>query len=76
LQYSLYVNGVNPHGFDGLFGQGLSNAIKEFQTICALPADGYAGKQVWASLLVSTGDKNRKGTACDCAQTITEARAK
>lgn len=76
LQYSLYVNGVNPHGFDGLFGQGLSNAIKEFQTICALPADGYAGKQVWASLLVSTGDKNRKGTACDCSETITSQKAK
>ncbi|EJO5349116.1 DUF1906 domain-containing protein [Clostridium botulinum] len=75
LQYSLYVNGVDPHGFDGLFGNGLSNAIKEFQSFCALPADGYAGKQVWASLLVSTGDKNRKGTACDCAQTITAPRA-
>ncbi|MGL4570467.1 MAG: glycoside hydrolase domain-containing protein [Clostridium sp.] len=76
LQYSLYVNGVNPHGFDGLFGQGLSNAIKQFQTLCALPADGYAGKQVWASLLVSTGDKKRKGTACDCSQTITSQIAK
>lgn len=75
LQYSLYVNGVDPNGFDGLFGNGLSNAIKQFQSFCALPADGYAGKQVWASLLVSTGDKNRKGTACDCAQTVTEQRA-
>lgn len=75
LQYSLYVNGIDPHGFDGLFGNGLSNAIKEFQSFCALPTDGYAGKQVWASLLVSTGDKNRKGTACDCAQTITAPRA-
>ncbi|HDK7169193.1 TPA: DUF1906 domain-containing protein [Clostridium botulinum] len=75
LQYSLYVNGIDPHGFDGLFGNGLSNAIKEFQSFCALPADGYAGKQVWASLLVSTGDKNRKGTACDCAQSITSPRA-
>lgn len=75
LQYSLYVNGVNPNGFDGLLGTGLSNAIKKFQSFCALPSDGYAGKQVWASLLVSTGDKNRKGTACDCAQTITAPRA-
>lgn len=75
LQYSLYVNGIDPNGFDGLFGNGLSNAIKEFQSFCALPADGYAGKQVWASLLVSTGDVNRKGTACDCAQTVTEQKA-
>ena len=75
LQYALCVNGVDPHGFDGLFGSGLSNAIKEFQSFCALPADGYAGKQVWASLLVSTGDKNRKGTACDCSTTITPAKA-
>lgn len=71
LQYSLYVNGVDPHGFDGLFGTGLSNAIKEFQSFCALPSDGYAGKQVWASLLVSTGDSNRKGTVCDCSTTLT-----
>ncbi|EJO5349327.1 DUF1906 domain-containing protein [Clostridium botulinum] len=74
LQYSLYVNGVDPHGFDGLFGNGLSNAIKEFQAFCALPADGYAGKQVWASLLVSTGDSNRKGTVCDCSTTLTEEK--
>ncbi|APH21240.1 TPA: glycoside hydrolase domain-containing protein [Clostridium botulinum] len=71
LQYSLYVNGIDPNGFDGLFGNGLSNAIKEFQSFCALPADGYAGKQVWASLLVSTGDSNRKGTVCDCSTTLT-----
>ena len=75
LQYSLYVNGVDPHGFDGLFGSGLSNAIKEFQRFCVLPDDGYAGKQVWASLLVSTGDRNRKGTACDCSTSITPAMA-
>ncbi|AVQ47647.1 glycoside hydrolase domain-containing protein [Clostridium botulinum] len=74
LQYCLYVNGVDPHGFDGLFGNGLSNAIKEFQAFCALPADGYAGKQVWASLLVSTGDSNRKGTVCDCSTTLTEEK--
>ncbi|MCR6514926.1 MAG: glycoside hydrolase domain-containing protein [Clostridium sp.] len=76
LQYALYVNGFDPNGFDGLFGVGLSNAIKDFQKFCSLGADGYAGKQVWASLLVSTGDKNRKGTACDCAQSITDERAK
>lgn len=76
LQYSLYVNGKDPNGFDGLFGNGLSEAIKSFQGFCALPVDGYAGKQVWASLLVSTGDSNRKGTACDCGETLTLEKIK
>ncbi|WP_051624223.1 glycoside hydrolase domain-containing protein [Clostridium akagii] len=75
LQYSLYCNGYNPNGFDGLFGNGLKTAITEFQAFVGLTADGYAGPQVWASLLVSTGDKTRKGTACDCSTTITAAMA-
>ncbi|SMC29109.1 Peptidoglycan-binding (PGRP) domain of peptidoglycan hydrolases-containing protein [Clostridium acidisoli DSM 12555] len=71
LQYSLYCNGYNPNGFDGLYGNGVKTAVTNFQTFVGLTADGYAGTQVWSSLLVSYGDKNRTCTACDCSTTIT-----
>lgn len=76
LQFALYCNGKDPNGFDGKFGNGVSLAVKEFQKFSALSSDGIVGMQTWASLLVSTGDKNRKGTMCDCATTITDAKAK
>ncbi len=75
LQYALYCNHYNPNGFDGLFGQGFQTAIIDFQNFSHLTADGYAGGQTWASLLVSTGDNNRRGTSCDCATTITAEKA-
>jgi peptidoglycan hydrolase-like protein with peptidoglycan-binding domain len=75
LQYALYCNGYNPNGFDGLYGNGIKTAVTNFQQFAELSADGYAGKQTWASLLVSTGDPNRIGTACDCSTTITVEKA-
>ncbi|MGH4120272.1 DUF3289 family protein [Clostridium sp.] len=75
LQYALYCNGFDPNGFDGLFGAGLETAITNFQYFSGLTADGYSGGQTWASLLVSTGDNTRRGTACDCATTITSEKA-
>ncbi|WP_084011613.1 glycoside hydrolase domain-containing protein [Paenibacillus kribbensis] len=75
LQYALYFNEYDPGRFDGVFDQGVKTAVTNFQKFTKLTADGAAGKQTWASLLVSTGDKNRKGTACDCITTITPARA-
>lgn len=71
LQYALYCNGYNPNGFDGLFGNGLKKAIIDFQNFVGLTADGSAGPQTWASLLVSYGDQNRTCTVCDCSTTIT-----
>ncbi len=71
LQYALYCNGYNPNGFDGLYGNGVKTAVINFQTFVGLTADGYAGAQTWASLLVSYGDQSRKGIACDCSTTIT-----
>ncbi len=76
LQYALYCNHYDPNGFDGLFGPGLKTAITNFQQFSHLTADGYAGGQTWASLLVSTGDKTRKGEVCDCSTTITSDIAK
>ena len=75
LQYALYCNGFNPNGFDGGYGNGVKKAVSDFQSFSGLDSDGIAGKQTWASLLVSTGDPNRKGTMCDCSTTITAAKA-
>ncbi|AUS28400.1 hypothetical protein C1A50_4252 [Paenibacillus polymyxa] len=75
LQYALYFNEYDPGRFDGVFDQGVKTAVTNFQKFTKLTANGAAGKQTWASLLVSTGDKNRKGTACDCITTIIPARA-
>lgn len=76
MQYALYCNGFDTTGFTGVFGNGTLKALKEFQAFCMLVADGYCGPATWASLLVSCGDKDRKGTACDCSQEVTDARAK
>ena len=76
LQAALYCNGEDPKGFDGGFGNGAMAAVKNFQFFSELTADGYCGKQTWASLLVSTGDPLRKGKACDTKDIITDARAK
>jgi peptidoglycan hydrolase-like protein with peptidoglycan-binding domain len=75
LQAALYCNGEDPNGFDGGFGNGCRNSVIKFQTFAGLSADGIAGMQTWASLLVSTGDPLRKGKACDTNDTITQARA-
>ncbi len=76
LQYALYVNGFDPNGFDGGFGNGVVNAVKNFQSFVKLDNDGIVGKQTWASLLVSYGDKNRKAHVCDTRHEITTERAK
>ncbi|ARC83147.1 putative peptidoglycan binding domain protein [Clostridium argentinense CDC 2741] len=75
LQYALYCNHYDPTGFTGYFGNGTKSAVKNFQEFSCLPADGVANMQTWASLLISTGDNTRKGTACDCATTITPEKA-
>lgn len=76
LQYALYVNNYDPGAFDGSFGLGVQNTVKEFQRFVGLTPDGYAGKQTWLSALISTGDSSRKGTACDCITKITPLRAR
>lgn len=76
LEYALYLNNYNPSNFSGVFTSDVKRAVIGFQKFSALDADGIAGLSTWASLLVSSGNTNRKGNACDCAQTITEARAK
>lgn len=75
MQYSLYCNRYDPTGFTGVFGNNTLSALKKFQDFCLLVPDGYCGKQTWMSLLVSHGDKDRKGEAFDCSTPITQARA-
>lgn len=75
-QYALYCNRFDPTGFTGTFGNGTIAAVREFQKFSMLPNTGNVGPMTWASLLVSSGDKNRKGTACDCSSEVTDARAK
>lgn len=75
LQYALYFNGFDPNGFDGGFGNGVVNAVKNFQSFVKLSSDGIVGKQTWASLLISYGDKNRTAVACDTRFEITSERA-
>lgn len=76
MQYCLYCNTFDPTGFTGVFGYGTLAALKNFQSFHALVADGYCGKQTWMSLLLSHGDRDRAGTACDCSKEVTAERAK
>lgn len=75
FQYALYVNGFDPGAFDGIYGSGVRAKVMDFQRFCILDADGIAGRQTWLSSLISTGDPERRGTACDCVTQVTPARA-
>lgn len=75
FQYALYVNNYDSGIFDGIYGNGVKAVVSEFQKFVGLVADGVSGKQTWLSVLISTGDPNRKGTACDCITMITPVRA-
>jgi peptidoglycan hydrolase-like protein with peptidoglycan-binding domain len=71
---AMVLGGSGP--FTDTYGEKLACAVREFQNFSALPATGRADFATWAQLLVSTGDADRPGTACDCVATITPARAK
>ncbi|WP_147472641.1 glycoside hydrolase domain-containing protein [Streptomyces triticirhizae] len=62
--------------FSSVFGSGLEAAVEAFQRFTRLSVNGRADFPTWASLLVSTGDPTRKGTACDCVTEITPDRAR
>ena len=74
LQYLLYLNGFDPNGFDGGFGNGVTIALKDFQELMRLDVDGYCGRQVWSALIVSCGDTTRSTDACDTRYEITDDR--
>ncbi|MEU1037560.1 glycoside hydrolase domain-containing protein [Streptomyces sp. NPDC005907] len=60
----------------GNFTGEVRTAVQAFQAFAKLSVTGLGDFQTWASLLVSTGDPERKGTACDGVTKITAARAK
>ena len=51
VQGVLYCRGLDPKGFDGIFGSGCSAAVKFFQEAFGLTADGIVGKNTWERLL-------------------------
>ncbi|MDQ1295647.1 MAG: hypothetical protein QG608_3532 [Actinomycetota bacterium] len=53
-------------GSGGSFSDKLATTVRRFQAFCTLPQTGAGDFQTWMSLLVSTGDPDRKGKACDC----------
>jgi len=75
LQYALYLNGFDPNGFDGGFGNGALSAVKIFQSFSGLISTGIVDPTTWASLMISYGDITRVGTACDCITILTAEKA-
>jgi len=67
LQWSLAINGFYADNLEGTFNTSTKEAVTEFQELIELGADGIAGKNTWASLLVSYGNTSWTGTACDTA---------
>ncbi|MEV5877548.1 glycoside hydrolase domain-containing protein [Streptomyces sp. NPDC052101] len=64
-----------PVSFTSTFSGALSDAVKQFQVFAHLPVTGKGDFSTWASLLVSYGDQDRQGAACDGVTRITPARA-
>ncbi|MFI6489346.1 glycoside hydrolase domain-containing protein [Streptomyces sp. NPDC050564] len=64
-----------PVSFSSSFSSSLADAVRTFQSFAKLPVNGNGDFQTWASLLVSYGDQDRKGEACDGVTKITTARA-
>ncbi|MZF88698.1 glycoside hydrolase domain-containing protein [Streptomyces sp. SID5643] len=62
--------------FGGTFTAAHAEAVRSFQSFVKLPVTGKGDFSTWASLLVSYGDQNRKGAACDGVTKITPDRAK
>lgn len=62
--------------FTTTFTSDVASVTRAFQAFAKLPITNRGDFQTWASLLVSTGDPDRPGTASDCVTEITDARAK
>ncbi|MGS0480084.1 glycoside hydrolase domain-containing protein [Bacillus mycoides] len=75
FQAALIFNGYDVP-FDGKFSTAVTTQLKQFQNFSLLKATGVSDFQTWASLLVSTGDPERQGKACDCITEVTPERAK
>jgi peptidoglycan hydrolase-like protein with peptidoglycan-binding domain len=72
LAFNNYGNRWNDGG--GTFNADLARIVKMFQRFCLLAETGAGDYQTWMSLLVSTGDPERFGTAIDCMMPLNDAR--
>ncbi|MET7567037.1 glycoside hydrolase domain-containing protein [Streptomyces sp. NPDC005492] len=61
--------------FATAFDAQLASRVRDFQSFVRLTVNGQGDFPTWASLLVSTGDNTRPGTACDTITELTAARA-
>ncbi|BAC13621.1 peptidoglycan DD-metalloendopeptidase family protein [Oceanobacillus iheyensis] len=52
LQAMLYINGEDPKGLDGIFGDNTNNAVRSFQQKESILVDGKAGKVTWEKLFL------------------------
>ena len=50
LQGALICNEYDTNGFDGIYGGGTENAVRKFQAVRGISADGIAGKNTFAML--------------------------
>ena len=50
IQGMLICKGYNTNGFDGVFGSGTENAVKQFQKLKNLKVDGRVGKLTLTAL--------------------------
>lgn len=75
LQWALAVNGFYADNLEGTYDTSTQTAVTEFQELMELGADGIAGKNTWASLLVSYGNASRTATAFDTSTRLTETIA-
>jgi peptidoglycan hydrolase-like protein with peptidoglycan-binding domain len=68
FQAAVIFNGYEGHWGDGggTFTDDLARVVKKFQAFCKLQQTGEGDYETWMSLLVSTGDPDRAGTAFDC----------
>ncbi|MET8814651.1 glycoside hydrolase domain-containing protein [Streptomyces sp. NPDC004549] len=68
FQSAVAFNGYDAHWGDdgGTFTAELAATVTAFQQFSSLQATGAGDYATWMSLLVSTGDPDRKGTAFDC----------
>ncbi|SCF98227.1 glycoside hydrolase domain-containing protein [Streptomyces sp. Ncost-T10-10d] len=72
---AMILNGRSAVSFTSSFGSALAGETAAFQTFVNLPVTGKGDFATWASLLVSYGDQNRRGEACDGITKVTPARA-
>lgn len=64
LAFNNYANRWGEGG--GTFVDDLARIVKVFQRFCMLTETGAGDYRTWMSLLVSTGDPDRRGQAIDC----------